>query len=142
MALGPVRTVSSVPTAANFASADGTPIAWEGKAASGRYLDITRFVDWQNSTIDYDVFTELATPPKEPYTSKGLSKVKLVIETSLRKGVVAGGIADDTPIIVTAPALADTSQSDRAQRIARGFTFSYRLAGALHSVRISGTISV
>lgn len=128
-----------------YVTSHSTNISWEGKAASGRYLDITRFVDWQNSTIDFDVFTELATPPKEPYTAKGISRVKLTIEGSLAKGVAVGGIADDTPVVVTAPAIADTSTGDRAARTigpTSPFKFSYRLSGALHSVTVRGFVTV
>lgn len=117
------------------------PVLFEGRAASGRYLDITRFVDWQNSTIDFDVFTELAQPPKEPYTERGLSRVKLVMEAALHKGVVAGGIVADS-IVVRRPTIAETTTADRAQRIARGFTFAYHTAPVLQSVQVTGTLYV
>lgn len=127
-----------------YVTSHSTNISWEGKAASGRFLDVTRFVDWQNSTIDFDVFTELATPPKEPFTSKGLSNVQLTIEASIEKGVAVGGVADDTPRVVTAPKITDMSASDRALRkvpATAPFRFSYRLSGALHGATVRGTVS-
>jgi hypothetical protein len=127
-----------------YVTTHSTNISWEGKAASGRFLDVTRFIDWQNSEIDFDVFVELATPPKEPFTSRGLSHVKLTIEGSLKKGVNVGGIADDVPVVVTAPAIGDISVTDKASRkvgATSPFKFSYTLSGALHSVAVRGTVS-
>lgn len=117
-------------------------ITWEGKAASGRFLDTTRFVDWQLSTIDFDAFTELATPPKEPFTQKGLSNLGLTIKASILKGVRVGGVDGDAPITVTVPALSDISPSDIAARVVPAsspYTFAFRLTGALHGATIRGT---
>lgn len=118
------------------------PITWEGKAASGRFLDSTRGIDWQSSTIDFDIFTKFFQTPRVPFDSKGLSSIGLVIEGSLQKGQIAGVVSDEPAPIVIAPALADTTVSDRALRIGRGYQYSYRLSGALHSVRVKGTITV
>lgn len=126
-----------------YVESHGVNITFEGKAASGRYFDSTRFIDWENSTIDFDVFDLLQGSPKVPYTQRGLSQVGGIIAIALQKGVAADGIDGvDDPPTVTIPALADEATSDRASRIARGFKYRYRLSGALHSVVVEGTIVV
>jgi hypothetical protein len=120
----------------------GLNITFDGKAASGRYMDVTRGVDWLQATMQLDVYSVLVNNPKVPFTASGLSSIGLAMEGALKKGQIAGLLADDTPYTVTVPKLSDISSSDRAARIAKGFKFTARLAGALHGVQIRGTLSV
>lgn len=120
----------------------GLPITYEGKAGSGRYFDTTRFVDWQTSTIEFDLFALLQGNPKVPYTNAGISAVKGTVEVSIQKGQRAGGVADEPAPTVTTPTLSETDTSDRALRILRDVDYTYRLTGALHSVVVTGNVSV
>jgi hypothetical protein len=126
-----------------YVKSHGKPIFWEGKAASGRFFDSTRGIDWQTSTIDFDVFEKLSSVPKQGFNSKGLSAVGLTIEQSIQKGVVADLVDGiDVPPVVITPTFSSTSSADRAARLAKGFKYSYRLTGALHGVQVRGTINV
>lgn len=136
------KSALALKNATRYIEQGGLNITFEGKAASGRYLDITRFVDWLQATIQTDVFAVLVNNPKVPFTKSGLSAIGLAISGALKKGVIAGGLADDTPFTVNVPSLNDTTSSDRANRIARNFTFTARLAGAIHKTVIRGTLSV
>ncbi len=116
-------------------------VTFEGKTPSGRFADVTRFVDWQGAEIEADLFTILINNPKVPYTNTGLSATKGTIEQSIGKGVTAGGVAAGS-ILVTVPRVEDTDVADRANRVLRNIEYSYRLTGALHSFIIKGKVTV
>lgn len=117
-------------------------VTYQGQSASGRFLDVTRFVDWLDFTIRQDAFLLLVNNPKLPYTNAGIESVKNSVEGSILKGVTAGGIDGESPITVTAPTIAETSAGDRAARVLKNIRFSCRLTGALHGLEITGTVSV
>lgn len=125
-----------------YTEVGGVNVTFEGRTPSGRFIDVTRFVDWLQSEIQNDVYGLLINNPKIPYTNAGISTIKGAVEGALIRGRNAGGIADDTPIIVTAPDITETTASDRANRILRDVNFSARLSGALHGIVIRGTLSV
>lgn len=60
----------------------------------------------------------------------------------LALGVANGLIADDTPIVVTAPDPLRIPTNMRAQRILGDFTFRVRLAGAVNRAVIDGVVGV
>lgn len=115
---------------------------FEGKTPSGRFIDVTRGIDWIKAMIQQDLSTYLYVNPKVPYTTSGLAGVRGVVENAIRRGLATGLVADDTAIVVNVPAIEDTDAADRANRIVRGVTFSFRLAGAAHRFVVSGTVTV
>ncbi|TAL42929.1 MAG: DUF3383 family protein, partial [Salinibacterium sp.] len=125
-----------------YARVNGANITVEGRTSSGRFADVTHFIDWLHAEIQADVYTLLINNPKVPYTTTGIELVKNTIAGALRKGQARGGLADDTVPTVTVPKITDTDASDRANRILRDVKFTARLAGALHHIVIRGTVSV
>lgn len=118
-------------------------VTYEGKTPSGQFFDVVRFIDWLDYTIEADLFDLLANNPKVPYDTAGITMVKSTIEISLQKGITAGGLDGvDEPPVVNVPTLAETTPTDRSQRILRNVTFTARLTGALHGIAIRGTVSV
>jgi hypothetical protein len=120
----------------------GIAITFEGKTPSGRFIDVTRFVDWLIETMQVDIYALLVNNPKLPYTNAGISLIKGAIENAIVKGQRVGGIADSPAPVVTAPDVLDTDAGDRAARILRDLNFTCRLAGAIHRTVVNGTISV
>lgn len=112
-----------------------------GKAASGEWLDTVRFLDWLRSILRTGIAQLLFSNSKVPYTDTGIEAVVNVVKGALSRGVAVGGLANDTPYVVTAPAAADVDPSVRQQRLLPNVTFSARLAGAIHIVQITGTVS-
>jgi len=121
-----------------------TAVTFESYTPFGRFIDVTRFVDWLTVTMQLDVFTVLINNPKVPYTASGISQIKGAILGTLKKGQTApnNGLADDTDPTVTIAPVAEQATSDRAQRRLKQIKWSARLSGALHGVSISGTLSV
>lgn len=120
----------------------GVNITFEGKAGSGRFGDITRFVDWQQADMQTSVYGLIVNQEKLPYTDGGISQIKGTMLQSLQRGVTVGGLAAEPAPEVTVLAVADQAANDRALRIARGFEFKGRLAGAIHRAVIRGNLSV
>lgn len=120
----------------------GANITFEGKAASGRYMDIPRFVDWQDEQIRVDLYQLLINSPKVPYTSMGLAALKGTMEASMQKGVKAGGISLDVAPEAIVPDISETAIADRAARTVRDLKYRYRLSGAMHKLIVQGTVSI
>lgn len=122
-------------------------ITFEGRAPSGRFIDVTIFADWLYATVQVDAFAYISqsgSGKKVAYTASGLSGLKGTIEGSLAKGKKNPnpGLDPDFASIVTVPPVADQAQADKTNRIARGCTFRDRCSGALHGAIIRGTLSV
>lgn len=120
----------------------GVAIIEEGTTASGEFADITRFVDWQVAQIQEGIYFLLLNNEKLPYTDASVSLVKNNVLSKLKKGIRVGGLRNDPFPIVTAPKVADMDAEDRAARILTGIEFSAELAGAIHKLTLSGTLSV
>jgi hypothetical protein len=112
-----------------------------GKSADGEFIDTIRFIDWLQSRIQINVFSALAAMPKIPFTDAGVSVVKGMILAALQDGERAGGLTPGSSL-VTAPLVSSISSIDKGNRNLPNVQFSAQLAGAIHSVSITGVISV
>lgn len=122
----------------------GINITYQGYTPSGRFIDVTRFVDWLRVTMQLDCYSVLVNNPKVPYEDSGLSMIKGAVLGALKKGQTApnNGLAISPAPVATVPLVANTNSSDRANRVLNQVTWSARLSGALQSLKISGTLSV
>ena len=125
-----------------YTTVSGINMTQDGWSASGEFLDVTRFVDWLQAEIQVRVFTRLANSDKIPYTDGGVDLIKSIIASALTDGTIAGGLAADPAPTVTAPLVADVSSLERANRNLPDVEFQGRLAGAIHSLEITGRLAV
>lgn len=127
-----------------YMSQGGTPITYQGYTPSGRFIDVTRFVDWLRITIQLDAYAVFLNNPKVPYEDSGISQIKGSILGSLGKGQTApnNGLAVSPAPTVTIPSAAQQAPSDRALRKLNSISYAAQLSGALQSLNISGTLSV
>lgn len=106
------------------------------------FIDITRAIDWLKARIQEAVYGLLVSTPKVPYSDSGIatieSKIKLVLSEGVQKDVFLGDPAPTTEV----PRRAKTNPADRAARILRDVKFVCYLAGAIHSVKINGTVII
>lgn len=100
------------------------------------------FVDWLEAKMTERIWFRLANSKKIPYTRKGATILETEVRAQLAEGVRSGGIADDTPYTVITPDVLSISQNARANRSFEGMKFEARLAGAIHFVKIQGTVTV
>lgn len=128
-----------------YTEVSGILMTTEGYSVSGEYLDIRHGIDWLTRRIQERVLQMLANGDKIPYTDAGVDAVLSEIYAQLEQGVSRGFLAPhtkDTPITVTAPRVVNISPTDKAVRRLPDVKFGANLAGAIHSVRIVGTLSL
>lgn len=121
----------------------GRNVTVGGKAASGRYLDITRTVDELYDLIQTNVFNllvnESAAGRKVPYTNKGGAQIESAVRAALGTQFSNGAIVAD--FTTSVPDVATISSAVKATRVFPDVQFSATLTGAVDSVTITGTVS-
>jgi hypothetical protein len=125
-----------------YTTVAGLAITEEGKVADGEFIDVVRFIDFIHARLQEEVFGALANARKIAYTDLGVSVIEGIIRGVLQLGINQGGFASTPAPTVTVPKVADISPVDRANRLLPDITFTATLAGAIHAVEISGTVSV
>lgn len=121
----------------------GVSVTEQGVVSDGEYADIIRGVDWLRARLRERVFGLLVRAPKVPYTDAGIGLVKGEVLAQL---LVAShnpyNLLVESSVAVTAPKAADVSANDKAQRLLPDVEFTAELQGAIHAVRITGSVSV
>jgi hypothetical protein len=116
-------------------------LSWvlQGTMASGRFIDITRGIDWLEAEIQDAALNLKANSEKIPYTQVGVTALENVLRGALQSGVSNDVINRDYTI--TAPIASEQSTADRVARTLDSIDFTATLAGAIHKVTINGTVS-
>jgi hypothetical protein len=95
------------------------------------------------------IFNLLLINPKIPYTDQGIMLVESQMIASLQAATAAGIVApnqfdDDGNLIpgftVSVPSAASMTATQRASRVLEGCTFGANLAGAIHVIKVNGTL--
>lgn len=120
----------------------GVDITRYGTVASGEFVDIIRGIDWLESRIQERVFALLVSNDKIPFTEQGVAMVESEIRAQLQDAITAGVLAEDPAFTITTPVVADLTATVRATRCLPAITFEARLAGAIHKVIVTGSVSV
>lgn len=126
-------------------------ITQNGITAGGEWIDIIRGRDWLCEQLRSNVFNKFVDN-RIPYTDTGISIIRQGIIEALDLGVRRGLIAERAidpdnnqrvipSYTVTTPSVVNISTADKAARILRDVFFTARLAGAIHAVEISGTLT-
>lgn len=125
-------------------------ITQNGKVAAGEWIDVIRFRDWLQEEITVNVFNALINRDKIPYTDEGIAVIEAQIRQALQLGVRRGGIAPDEydengntnlGYTVEVPLAASISANQKASRVLNDVKFTARLAGAIHVVKITGSLT-
>lgn len=123
----------------HYASEASIGITRPGKTAGGEWIDVVVGLAWLEARLQEAHFAALVNNPKIPYTDAGLAILVAVTRGVLRiaeqRGILAPGWT------VTQLAVADQDAADRAARIVRGHEFAAQLAGAAHTIDITGTVT-
>lgn len=112
------------------------------KMFGGEWIDVIIFVDWLEQRMKERLWSRMANSKKIPYTAAGAAIIEAEIRAQLNDGIRVGGLAQSPAPTVDVPDVLSVSVNARAQRIFEGITFEARLAGAIHFVKISGTVTV
>ena len=124
----------------------GDVVTSEGIVASGEFADIVDAKDYIVQNISYNTQKVLNINNKVPYTNQGISMLETATISALTDAYNNGMIADNddgTPAYSTKFALrSETTETDRAERDYPYGTFTFALAGAIHTVVVNGTITL
>lgn len=112
------------------------------KMFGGEWIDVMIFVDWLEQRMKERLWSRMANSKKIPYTAAGAAIIEAEIRAQLNDGIRVGGLATSPAPTVEVPDVLSVSVNARAQRIFEGITFEARLAGAIHFVKIMGTVTV
>ena len=100
--------------------------------------------------MQYRIYNLLIMNPKIPYTNSGIALVEAQMIASLKaaqaRGIVAPSEFDEEENLipgftVNVPNSMSLTATQKASRILEGCTFSARLAGAIHVVRVNGRLT-
>lgn len=115
----------------------GVDITREGRVANGEWIDIIIGTDWIYSRMQESIYSTLVNARKIPCNEAGLSIIRGKILDVLTRAASQGIIDADT-IEITLPKI--TSEMKRT-RVLTDIKFSAVYQGAVHAVRINGTLS-
>jgi hypothetical protein len=120
----------------------GVSMMSEGKMAGGEFIDVIIFVDWLEARMRESIYFRLVNTKKIPYTQAGVTLIENEIRRVLAEGIANGGLAPNPQPTVSVPNVLAISANLRATRNLEGITFEGRLAGAVHFVKVRGTVTV
>lgn len=126
----------------HYTPVGGVAITREGTMGSGRFIDVTRGIDWLDSRIGEELFSLLINNEKVKFTDEGISAIQARIEAVLAEGVTNGLISPDPEFSVSVPRAAAVSSVDKANRQLTGVTFKATLAGAIQGVTVNGEVTL
>jgi hypothetical protein len=125
-------------------------ITQNGKVAAGEWIDVIRFRDWLQEEITVNVFNALINSDKIPYTDDGIAIIEAQIRQALELGTRRGGIApieydedgnENYGYTISVPLSSSISANQKATRVLQDVSFTARLAGAIHVVEITGSLT-
>jgi Protein of unknown function (DUF3383) len=128
-----------------YTSFKGVAIMYPGQSPSGEFMDIVQGIDWLQDKLQTDIFALFVGSAKVPMTDAGgdqvLAIIKADLQVAVNAGFLNGGNATTPGPIASVPLVASLSASQRAARKFVGSTFSAHLAGAMHTLTLTGTVS-
>jgi hypothetical protein len=117
----------------------GVPMTSNGQVASGEYIDVIHGLDWLEARIQNLVFTALVNVDKVPFTDEGIQMVVSPLKAALEEGKTNGILASYE---IAFPAALDVSITDKGRRFLPDIKFTGVLAGAIHSTKINGVVTL
>lgn len=120
----------------------GKNVSFYGTTGDGDFIDIQRGIDWLDDDMSKSVFEALIAVDKIPYTDAGISAIEGAIRGSLKRAVTRSILKNDPEPSVNVPLVADVPTADRQARLLPNIDFDGEFAGAVHKVKLRGTLSV
>lgn len=129
-----------------FVAKAGDNVTSDGKVAGGEYIDVIDSEDYIIQQLTYETQLALNRAAKVPYDNNGIGLLESVAKNVLHRAYNNGMIVtneDGTPGYWVDYALREnTKEADRSNRKYLGGNFGFTLAGAIHTVEVTGTITV
>lgn len=129
-----------------FVEKAGDNVTSEGKVAGGEYIDIIDSEDYIIQQLAYKTQKVLNNTAKVPYDNNGIALLESVavdvLQTAYNNGMIVTNTDGSPGYSVSYALREDTSETDRANRVYLGGSFSFAMTGAIHEVEITGSITV
>jgi len=125
-----------------YVAIKGIGFTLDGRAASGRFADITQGTDWFEARLEERIVGVLANNDKVPYTDKGIALIRGQVDAQILEAITATIADGDQDWWSAVPAVADVPSADKIARILRNVKFQFVLQGAINKVLINGTVLV
>lgn len=128
-----------------FVNKAGDNVTSEGKVAGGEYIDVIDSEDYIVQQLAYKTQKLLNNTAKVPYDNNGIAMLESVavdvLQGAYNNGMIATKEDGSADYSVSYTLREDTTEVDRADRKYLGGSFAFALAGAIHYVEITGTIT-
>jgi hypothetical protein len=118
----------------------GRNITWDGVTSNGGFIDTYIGVLYLTARIEEDVFAQMASVNKVPFTNDGVNLIVGPVQNRLNQSVVEGFLTNDPAPVATGPLVAEVSPTDKSNRLLPNVTFLATTTGAIHTVQINGTV--
>lgn len=130
-----------------YATKAGKAQTTEGFTVSGEFIDELHGDDWVKASVESALQKLLCDSPKLAYDSQGIASINAAITAVLMEANTNGIILTDAEtnkgaFEVTTKSRDEVAQSDVATRKYSGASFTYRRAGAIHEVKVTGTVTL
>ena len=122
----------------------GDTVISDGKTFNGEYIDIIDSMDYVIQQIEYQTQKMLNNQKKISYTNNGIAMLESVTVSVLKdaynNGIIADN-ADGTPAYSASFSLREDAEAEDIQaRKYVGGACEFVLAGAIHNVKVNGTV--
>ncbi len=114
-------------------------VTFNGKMASGEWIDTIYGLDWLEHTMQQDVADVWTTLPKIPYTNDGIAIIQTAMMKSLELAIERNVILTYK---ITTPDARKVAFSDKATRVLNGVKFEAILVGAINQIKITGYVTL
>ena len=135
------RTALEAKNGNHYLSVGGLSITGPGESSGGDWLDVIRDLDWLRARIREDSVAVFTSNDKVVFTNEGISLLVAALRRRLTDATNRTILADDPKFTVSAPRASAVSTANKRARHLPSVTFTGTLAGAIHSVSITGRVS-
>ena len=116
-----------------------------GTCANGEFIDVVLGADYITQYMREALYSVFLTNNKVPYTDEGFALVASAVFSALNRAVELGIIALDTEsesgvYTVEVPKRADATDDEARSRRIPDIVWEAQLEGAVHSVKVTGTL--
>lgn len=125
-----------------YESIGGVNSTTGGKMAGGEFIDVMLGVLWLTARMRERIWFRMVNTSKIAYTNAGIAIIEAEVRAQLAEGVRNNFLADAPAPVVSVPDALNVDPNLRATRTLEDLRFEARLAGAIHFVKIQGSVFV
>jgi hypothetical protein len=114
----------------------------DGRAAGGRFADITHGIDWFDARVEERIVSLMANNDKVPYTDAGIQLIRGQVDAQILAGITATIVDPAQAWWTSAPLVTEVDPNDKIARLLRNVRFQFVLQGAINKAIINGTVLV